>query len=107
MRIGQASRVTYKAPGIDKFSRPKDGSDRVLLRQCDESVADPEEERIACDDEGLHTALHKVRKCSIEITFAASLCNMQLKAKRARRHLHLVRIGLMTPVVGIDQDTED
>jgi hypothetical protein len=31
---------------------------------------------------------------------------MQVEAKRARRRLHLVCIGLMTPVVGIDQDTE-
>src|SRR5206468_6652104 len=67
---------------------------------------DPEEERIARDDERPRMALDKTRKCSVEVALAASVRNMHVEAKRARRRLHLACIGLMTPVVGIDQDTE-
>jgi hypothetical protein len=106
MRIGQARCVAHEAAGIDKFARSKDGSQRVLLRQRHEFGADPEEKRIARDDERLRMALDKSRKCSVEVTLAAGVRNMHGEAKRARRRLHLACIGLMTPVVGIDQQTE-
>src|SRR5205807_4153101 len=51
-------------------------------------------------------ALDKTRKCRIEVTLAAGIRKMHVEAKRVRRRLYLACIGLMTPVVGINQDTE-
>src|SRR5262249_5091188 len=76
------------------------------LRQCDEFGAGPEEERIARDHQRPHMAFDQTCKCSIEVLPAARLRNMHVEAERPRRRLHLACIGLMTPVVGIDQDTE-
>ena len=75
-------------------------------RQGGESDTDPNEKRIAGDNNRLSVALGESRECGLDTPFVAGVYHLNCKTKRTRSHLYIAHIGLGSGVVGINQEPE-
>jgi hypothetical protein len=78
----------------DVLAKRVDGRNPVARRQCDEPVAVIEERRVGSEQQRAGTMPHEGREGGLELAFVAGVHNIDRLPQRARRHMHIVQLGV-------------
>ena len=79
----------------------------MVRRQRDQSIALPSEKRITAEYDRIDPLLGKAREGSLEIGFAAGVCDVNLLRESASRCLRVSDLGLSGWACRVDEDADN
>ena len=65
-----------------------------------------EEERVAGDEDGIHSRSHEGGECRVDLILGAGFADVQSQIKRVRRRLHVGHLGRDIRISRVDQESD-